>query len=233
MMEMMPKIQPWLFDLSKSRALLVVAHPDDETIFAAGLILLSRETRWTIVCCTDEGNSTRQNEFFCACEFMAKHSGNSIEPVFLNLLLNNREHFDHHALIQALSSYAKGYDIVVTHNSQGEYGHEHHKLVHSCVIEAIATSNIWCFISPGSSNVNPNKLRSKMPNGNASLDLNSETITLKVQAFQECHVSQAVIYGYHPVSNELRNTHLKETLLWYFENPGREEYALLDNESPK
>ena len=230
-MEQMQKIKPWLFDLSKSKALLVVAHPDDETIFAGGLILLSRETQWTVVCCTDEGNPTRQNEFLCACEFMAEHSGNSIEPVFLNLLQKNEENFDHHALIEALSPYAKGYDIVVTHNSQGEYGHEHHRLVHSCVIEAIDTSNIWFFISPGSSNVNPDKLRSKTPNGNASLDLNSDTIRLKAQAFQECHVSQAMIYGYNPVSSELRNTDLKETLLWYFENPGREEYAFLDKES--
>lgn len=229
----MPKIRSWLFDLSKPRALLVVAHPDDETIFAGGLILLSRETRWTIVCCTDEGNPTRQSEFLCACEFMAKHSGNSIEPVFLNLLLKTEEHFDHHALKKTLSPYAKGYDIVFTHNSQGEYGHEHHKLVHSCVIESVDTSNIWCFISPGSSNVNQDKLRSKMPKGNASLDLNSEIIRLKVQAFQECHVSQAIVYGYDPVSNDLHNTDLKETLLWYFENPGREEYAFFDNKSLK
>ena len=229
-MELMQKIQPRLFDFSKYRALLVVAHPDDETIFSGGIILLSRETTWTIVCCTDEGDPSRQDEFLRACEFMANHSGNSIEPVFLNSLHRNGDHIDRHALIEALSPYAKGYDIVVTHNRHGEYGHEHHKLVHSCVVEAIDTSNIWCFISPGSANVNPNKLRSKMLNGNASLNLDSKIISLKMQAFQECHVSQALVYGYDPVSSELRDTQLKETLTWYFENPGREEYALFDNE---
>ena len=162
---------------------------------------------------------------------MASNSGNIIEPVFLNLLQINGEHFNHHSLIEALYPYANGYDIVVTHNSQGEYGNEYHKLVHSCVTKAIHTSNIWCFISPGSSNVNPDKLRSKTPNGNVSLDLNSETIKLKVQAFQKCHVSQDLIYGYDPDSSELRNSDLKETLRWYFENPGREEYAFLDKES--
>jgi LmbE family N-acetylglucosaminyl deacetylase len=231
-MERIQKIRPWLFDLSKPKALLVVAHPDDETIFAGGLLLLSRETRWTIVCCTDEGNATRQNEFLCACESMAKHSGNIIEPIFLNLILKNEKHSDHQVLVEALSPVAKGYDIVFTHNSQGEYGHEHHKLVHNCVIEAVDTSDIWCIISPGSSNVNQDKLRSKMPEGNASLELDSEIIRLKVQVFQECHVSQAKDYGYDPASNELYNTHLKETLLWYFEDPGREEYAFIDTELP-
>ena len=37
----------WLFDISHPKALLVVAHADDETIFAGGLILSSRKTEWT------------------------------------------------------------------------------------------------------------------------------------------------------------------------------------------
>ncbi len=64
-----------------------------------------------------------------------------------------------------------------------------------------------------------------MPNGNAALDLSPEILRLKTRAFQKCHVSQARLYGYDPASGELRSTDLKETLFWYFEDPGREEYA--------
>ena len=64
-----------------------------------------------------------------------------------------------------------------------------------------------------------------MANGNEKLDLPSEVLRLKVQAFQKCHTSQARLYGYDPVSGELRNTDLKQTLFWYFEEPGREEYT--------
>lgn len=215
----------WLFDISEPRALLVVAHPDDETIFAGGLILCSRETRWTVVCCTDEGDQARQDEFHRACEFLVQHSGNHVDPVFLGLIPQGDVHIEHLALAEALKSHALSYDIVFTHNRQGEYGHQYHKLVHRCVIECIANPNTWVFISPGSKNVNQEKLRSKMPSGNVSLPLSSEILGLKVQAFQECHVSQARLHGYDPVSDELRNTDLKETLSWYFEDPGREEYT--------
>ncbi len=215
----------WLFDIPKPRALLVVAHPDDETIFTGGLTLRSRETRWTVVCCTDEGNRARQGEFLCACEFLAKHSGNHVEPIFLGLMPQRDGHIDHPELAKALEPYAPGYEIVFTHNSQGEYGHEHHKLVHRSVIESIGNPNTWVFVSPGSTNVDQEQLRSRMPNGNVSLDLSADRRTLKAEAFQECHASQARLYGYDPVSHELRNTDLKETLSWYFEYPGREEYT--------
>lgn len=224
-MERTSKGPLWFFDISEPRALLVVAHPDDEIIFAGGLILRSRKMRWTVMCCTDEGNRTRQDEFLCACEFLAQHSGNHVESVFLDLIPQHDGHIEHLALARALESRAIGYDIVFTHNSQGEYGHEHHKLVHRCAIESIGNPNTWVFISPGSKNVNQEELRSKKPNGNVSVDLSSEILGLKVQAFQECHVSQARLYGYDPVSDELRRTDLKETLYWYFEDPGREEYA--------
>lgn len=226
-MEKTLKVPLWLFDISEPRALLVVAHPDDETIFAGGLILRSRETRWTVVYCTDEGDRRRQDEFLCACKFLAEHSGNHVEPVFVGPIPQRDGHIEHLALVKALKSHALRYDIVFTHNSQGEYGHEDHRLVHCCVIESIGNPNTWVFISPGSRNVNQEELRSRMPGGNISLDLSSEILRLKVQAFQECHVSQARLYGYgyDPASNKLRNTHMKETFFWYFEDPGREEYA--------
>jgi LmbE family N-acetylglucosaminyl deacetylase len=177
------------------------------------------------VCCTDEGDQARQDEFLCACKFFAQQSGNHVEPVFLGLVTQDDSHIEHLTLADALKPYAPGYDIVFTHNSQGEYGHEYHRLVHHCVIESIKNQNTWLFISPGSKNVNQEELRSHKPHGNVVLDLSPENRRLKIQAFQECHVTQARRYGYDPFSGELRNTDLRETLFWYFENPGREEYT--------
>jgi len=210
----------WLFDISNPKALLVVAHPDDETIFAGGLILSSRQTHWTIVCCTTEYEQ-RQYEFINACRFLAEESGNRIDPILLGLLDGQ---IDSGTLAKKLRPYTKGYDIVITHNKGGEYGHEDHKLVHRYLIDVIANPNTWVFISPGSTNVNQEKLKSKIPGGNFVLNLPSEIRRLKIRAFQECHVSQANLYGYDE-TGKLRNTDLQETLYWEFENLGREEYT--------
>lgn len=214
----------WLFDIPEPRALLVVAHPDDETIFAGGLILRSSEIEWTIICCITESGE-RPREFLCACEFLAKESGNRIEPILLNLVPDDDGNIDERTLAAKLKFYGTGYDIVFTHNSQGEYGHEHHKLVYRCAIDSIANPNTWVFISPGSTNVNQEELKSKEPGGNRTIDLSPEIRRLKIKAFQECHVSQAKLYGYDPISGKLRDTDLRETLSWYFEDPGREEYT--------
>lgn len=146
MVEAVTKGPFWLFKIPKPRALLVVAHPDDETIFAGGVILCSRETQWTIVCCTT-GSDQRQDEFLRACQFLAKESRNRINPILLRLVPNS--HIDRLALAKELRSHATGYDIVFTHNSQGEYGHPDHKLVHRYVIDSIANPNTWVFISLG------------------------------------------------------------------------------------
>jgi LmbE family N-acetylglucosaminyl deacetylase len=212
----------WLFDISNPKALLVVAHADDETIFAGGLILSSRKTEWTIICCNPQGG-IREKEFQSACQFLSEKSKNSIMLV----LLNPRKHNGAIETIpsEQLKPYVKGYNFVLTHNREGEYGCEDHKKVHHAVIDSIGNSNTWVFISPGSSNIAPHTqeaLRSRKPRGNFMLPLFPEIRRLKIEAFQECHTSQAKEYGY--INGKLRNSQLKETLEWEFES-GREEYA--------
>lgn len=212
----------WLLGISKPKALLVVTHPDDETIFAGGLLLCSRQTKWTVIC-VEPQTTQRKNEFISACQFLAKESGNYINPILLEPVLDMDTLINASWLVEELKPYATEYDFVLTHNREGEYGHPNHKLVHRCVIDSIANSNIWVFISPGSKNVNQEELKSKKTGGNFTLNLSPQVQRLKIRAFQECHVSQAEIYGYDK-TGKLRDTDLRETLLWEFES-GKEKYT--------
>lgn len=151
----------------------MIAHPDDETIFAGGLIL-SYPAQWTIVCCVHE-DDIRRFEFYRACEFLSDISENKIEPEYLGIPPNQLGK----VLPDALKQYRDKFDIVFTHNRMGEYGHEHHKLVHKNVIDNIAHENTWLFISPGSWNVNQNDLRSKKEEGNRIFKNQTRDFTTK------------------------------------------------------
>jgi len=210
--------EQWIDEIKDPNALMVVAHPDDETIFAGGLIL-SFNANWTIVCCIHE-QEERRSEFHCACDFLSEQSGNLIKSEYLGFSSAQAVQM----LPEKLLDYRDDFDIVFTHNSMGEYGHEHHKLVHHMVVANIFHENTWLFISPGSWNVNQDVLRSKNEDGNRILKIKPEILELKIRTFHECHKSQAMTYGYDPKTKKLRETQLKDTLKWEFES-GLEEYT--------
>lgn len=98
------------------RRALVVAHPDDESLFFGGL-LAAEPGDWTIICCSiPRTDPIRAWKFFDACAVLGA------SPRLLPFIeagpkepLQNAEMID-------LSSFEQ----IVTHNMVGEYGHPHH-----------------------------------------------------------------------------------------------------------
>jgi LmbE family N-acetylglucosaminyl deacetylase len=107
-----------------ARRALVVAHPDDEAMWFAGA-LIRHPGDWTIICCSiplrDPG---RAYKFFGACRVLGANGRLVPFPESApSLPLNNLDLLD-------LSEY----DDILTHNWEGEYGHQHHKAVHQHIV---------------------------------------------------------------------------------------------------
>lgn len=116
------------------KALCLVAHPDDCVIFAYSYIYNHRHYDWLIAYLTYTAQTARGKEI---SEFWARRG---IATQFLGHVddyhdLETRQcSFDTDLAQQQIAALAAQYDLVLTHDRHGDYGHLHHKFVHDCVI---------------------------------------------------------------------------------------------------
>jgi hypothetical protein len=114
-------------------AICLVAHPDDCLIFAYSYIHNRPEIDWTIGYLTYTSEDARGQEL---AKFWKRRQ---IPCVFLGYVDDYRDletkkiSFDTAAAAQDLQLLAEQYDLVLTHDQNGDYGHLHHVFVHDCV----------------------------------------------------------------------------------------------------
>lgn len=154
------------------KALVIVAHPDDETIWSGGLILENPNWEWTIFSLCRAGDSDRAPKFRKACDeynalsVIADLDDESDEPLstfgIKEMIKQNLQETD--------------FDFIFTHGKNGEYGHVRHVGVHEAVTELVKEKylkceKLWYFDYIAGERTAPHNSKLKIPIANPKADL--------------------------------------------------------------
>ena len=130
-------------DLKKFNKLMIVAHPDDETLWGGAHLL---EDNYLVVCVTC-GNDVKRN-----IEFV--NLTNTTKDKYMMLEYpdkTNGERDDWKKVkkgiekdLKKIINY-KNWEVVVTHNPDGEYGHVHHKMTSEIVTSLTNHDKLYYF----------------------------------------------------------------------------------------
>lgn len=119
-----------------NRSLVMVAHPDDETLWCGGYLL---EHPGTHVCAASipRNDPQRVLDFFDACTKLGA----------IGFFCGSKENYGNTCHAQML---AEGYDDIITHNELGEYGHKFHIKLHYAMKELKKPMRVFNYgIRPG------------------------------------------------------------------------------------
>jgi LmbE family N-acetylglucosaminyl deacetylase len=116
------------------KALVLVAHPDDCVIWASAYMDAHPEHGWTICYLTHWRFHKRGREIARYCR------RRSIPVRFLGFKDHGRDlgtnsliTWPEKEAVRVLQLATEGYDLILTHGVEGEYGHPHHRVVHQAV----------------------------------------------------------------------------------------------------
>jgi LmbE family N-acetylglucosaminyl deacetylase len=113
------------------KALVIVAHPDDETIWMGGFILSHPELRWTVFSLCRASDTDRAPKFRRICQALGARA--IITDLDDEGRISERQALPQIEKLIGHKIGAKRFDLVFTHGANGEYGHPRHKSVHRTV----------------------------------------------------------------------------------------------------
>jgi LmbE family N-acetylglucosaminyl deacetylase len=131
-----------------SKCAVIVAHPDDETLWAGGLMLMHPEVKWTVVTMCRKSDADRSPKFFKALEeFKAVGYMGDMDDGPEQKPLEGKEL--RRTILELLS--LDKYEVVITHSMSGEYTrHLRHEETGQAVMRLWKTGElnagqVWAF----------------------------------------------------------------------------------------
>ena len=134
--------------LTTKTVVLIVAHPDDETLWAGGTILSHPTWKCFVVCLCRESDEDRAPKFYKALKALKS------EGVMGDLNDGpDQNPLDENEVEQAILNLSpqKHFDLIITHNPTGEYTrHIRHEEISKAVIKLwdegkISANELWTF----------------------------------------------------------------------------------------
>ena len=188
---------------------VIVAHPDDEVLWAGGTILMHPGNDWTIVTAcrkSDPDRSPRFSEVVSILNAAGQMGDVDDGPDQIPL---DRDELETD-LLSLLP--VKTYDLVMTHSPQGEYTrHRRHEEVADAVISLIESKRLkarqlWLFAYTDNS-------RTHFPR---AIDDADQTVLLPEDIWEKKYELMADVYGFSPDSWEAQTTPMCEAF-WCFD----------------
>lgn len=130
-------------NLDECQRLMIVAHPDDETIWGGSHLL---KGHYLVVCLTNGKNKVRKKEFM---KVMKETHNQGIMFDYPDKTEGKRDQWLHVQQdikkdVQELV-HKKDWEMVITHNPLGEYGHIHHRITSQIVSLQASDENLYYF----------------------------------------------------------------------------------------
>lgn len=118
--------------------LMIVAHPDDESIFGGGALI--SQPGWRVICLTNGSDDVRAKEFQQAMDFA------QVSYEIWDYPDEYDGSFDEEEVKRDIEKVLKkgNYQRIMTHNLQGEYGHSQHKAL-SRILHSMRLKNLCVF----------------------------------------------------------------------------------------
>lgn len=192
-------------------AAVIVAHPDDETLWAGGMILSHPNYNWFIASLCRKSDPDRSPKFFRALQtYAARGAMGDLDDGPGQLPLSDAE--VQWTLLELLPNIP--YDLVLTHSPSGEYTrHRRHEEVSQAVMNlwqagTISTKELWLFAYEDDGG-------QRLPK---AIETAHHFEMYPEATRQEKYRIITEVYGFSPESWEARATTPSEAF-WRFESP--------------